>query len=926
MPGRRKSGAGRLPGKGRCGVTPAGSRRERNRIQFDALPRLSARDLHQDSPDPYTNHGRIAAMALETYRRKRRFDRTPEPKGTVASKPQHRFVVQKHAASRLHYDFRLEIGGVLKSWAVPKGPSLDPKEKRLAVPTEDHPIEYADFEGVIPEDQYGGGAMILWDRGIWDPHDDPEEGLRRGNLKFRLEGEKLRGEWALVRMRGRSSDGDKNWLLVKSRDEAARPLDEFDVLEAEPQSVVSGRTVEEVRAGKKTSRKASTKRKTAGAAKPESRIAHERQTTTGSRDASRASALEGARRAPMPESIKPALATLVHAPPEGDGWLHEIKFDGYRVLCRIRGGKATLLTRNDQDWTEKFSSVAAAAERLPVDEALLDGEVVVLLPNGLSDFQSLQNVLRENRQEDLVYYAFDLLYLEGYDLRKVPLIDRKTRLADLLRGTKVERLEFTDHMEGHGPEFFEQACRTGLEGIVSKRRSGPYPTGRTPSWLKAKCIRRDEFVVGGFTDSTAAERAIGALLVGYYDQGRFRYAGRVGTGFGSDTLADLRRRFKSIERADSPFKGPHAPSPSRGTHWLEPKLVAEVAYGSWTRDGLLRHPSFQGLREDKPAEEVQRPETFTVDPVKSKPSSRRGHSSKTPASAAGVRITHPDRVLYEDQGVTKIGLASYYVEAADWILPHIADRPLSLLRCPQGRSKSCFFQKHAQPGTAEELGRVAIREKEKQEEYLYIRDVAGLVALVQMGVLEIHPWAARRDNVERPDRVIFDFDPDVGLPWDYVLEAAFAARVLLEEELGLVGFVKTTGGKGLHVVVPIQRRRTWPEVKAFAKAVAERMTADAPNRLTTTLSKAARRGKIFVDYLRNDRGATAVAPYSARAKSGAPVSVPLAWDELSSAVRSDHFTLANLPGRLESLAKDPWEGFFDVRQALTAAAMRRLGL
>lgn len=876
---------------------------------------------------------RTLSDPLAEYRRKRRFSQTPEPAGdAAAASVGRRFVVQKHAARRLHYDFRLELDGVLKSWAVPKGPSLDPSEKQLAVEVEDHPVEYADFEGVIPAGEYGGGTVLVWDRGTWEPEGDPLRALEQGRLTFRLEGEKLRGRWNLVRTRGRQ-DGDKNWLLIKGRDDQARSADEFDVLESAA-SVTSGRDLEQVAADR--DRVWQSERSQPETGRPLKRTKRDDGRRAGARQKAkgkaRGASLPGAKRGEMPAAIAPALATLAAAAPLGDEWLHEIKFDGYRLLCFVQKGQAKLVSRNNLDWTHRFPSIAAAAAGLPVRSAVLDGEAIVLMPNGTSSFQALQNILRGGRGGRLNYQCFDLLYLDGYDLRSLALEERKARLAELLADAGPDDpLQYTEHVVGSGPEFHRESCRLGLEGVISKRRRGTYPRGRSPDWLKVKCIQSHEFVIGGFTESTAHGRALGALLIGYYEEnGELRYVGRVGTGFGEATLADLRRRLDGLRRTDPPFVDAPARK-DRQTHWVRPELVAQITFTDWTEDHLLRHPSFQGLREDKPARSVQLEPAAAPDGKQSGRASAAKKSRRTkktpqtdpPSVAAGVRLSHPDRVLYQEQGITKLGLATYYVEIADWILPHVAHRPLSLFRCPQGQQKDCFFQKHVRPGTPEALGRVEITEKSKTQQYLVVESAAGLVALVQMGVLEIHPWGARSDDVERPDRLVFDLDPGPGVPWPRVIEAAHQVRERLDR-LGLACFVKTTGGKGLHVVVPLRRRAAWPEAKAFAKAVAERMAAEMPTQFTTTMAKAARPGKIFLDYLRNDRGATSVAPFSTRAKPGAPVSTPLAWEELRPAIRSDHFTVENLPRRLASLSGDPWEGIADVRQSLTARVLGRV--
>lgn len=667
----------------------------------------------------------------------------------------------------------------------------------------------------------------------------------------------------------------------------------------------------------------------------------------------------------MPSKIDMQLATLAKQPPVGDQWLHEIKFDGYRIICRVDGGRARLITRGDQDWTGRMPTIARAAEALPVERAILDGEVVALLPNGVSSFQALQNAFRGERSEPLVYYVFDLLYLDGHDLRGAPLEQRKARLAELLdHNTSRGALRYADHVEGEGEQFFAESCRLGLEGIISKRRDRAYVAGRGYDWLKTKCVRRDEFVIGGFTEPEGARHGLGALLVGYYERPkRFVYAGRVGTGFSDKLLTDLRKRLERLEQPRSPFADFPPRSTPRGTHWVKPELVGQIEFGNWTDDGRLRHPSFQGLREDKPAGEITRDEPQetrkltgtngratresrkksnhkehqeheekqegktkgTVRSADGKRKSSTGAASERRENheVAGVRLTNPDRVLYPEQGITKLGLARFYEEIADWVLPHVADRPLSLLRCPEGSRKTCFYQKHVGPGMPDVFDRVSIQEKSKTGDYPVVKNVAGLVALVQMGVLEIHPWGARADDVERPDRLTFDFDPAPEVAWPAVVDAARRLRALLES-LELESFVKTSGGKGLHVVVPIQRRHEWPEVKEFCKSVAQRMAREAPERFTINPLKAARTNKIFVDYLRNERGATSVAAYSTRARQGAPVSVPIAWDELKVDLPADHFNVENLPARLARLRRDPWKELTRVRQLIGAAARKAL--
>jgi bifunctional non-homologous end joining protein LigD len=822
-------------------------------------------------------------MSLSVYRRKRRFRRTPEPRGAsprrrASARPRAKglaYFIQKHAATRLHYDFRLELRGVLLSWAVPKGPCLDPRQRRLAVHVEDHPLEYGTFEGEIPKGQYGGGTVQLWDRGEWIPQGDAEDGYRRGRLKFRLNGVKLRGGWTLVRMGGRAGEDAKNWLLIKENDAEAVTLESGDVTELQPESV----------AGKKASPRASAAASKATAAK-------------------------------FPLDTEPQLATLAARVPAGADWAHEIKFDGYRILASVSGGKATLRSRRGNDWTERFAPAAAALSGLACRQAQLDGELVALDEKGRSDFQELQSALRTGDPGRLVYFAFDLLFLDGYDLRASPLLERKAALKKLLqasdkRGGKEfrARVRYADHVDGDGEGLFRNACELSLEGVVSKRKDAPYRAGRSDAWTKVKCLQEQEFVIGGFTDPGGSRQAFGALVLGVNENGRLRYAGRVGTGFTQASLHELHEKLLPLETKSGAFDRPPTGADARGVHWVRPELVAEITFSEWTRDGILRQPSFKGLREDKTAAEVVRERPSPV------PHSGRLEPDAGDGRLAGIKLSHPDRVLYPGEGVTKQDLAAYYVEVADRILPHVARRPLALLRCPNGVGKACFYQKHGRASFSDRVRWIAILDRGgKSEEYLYIEDAAGLVSLVQAGVLEIHPWSARVDDLERPDSMTFDLDPDPGTPWPRVLAAAREIR----ERFGALKretFVKTTGGKGLHVVVPLKPAAGWADVKAFAKAFAELMAADSPERYTAKLAKAARGGRIFVDYLRNERGQTAVAAYSTRARAGAPVSTPLDWKELKPSLKSDRFNVRNLPARL-ARGGEPWKDFDAARRPL----------
>jgi bifunctional non-homologous end joining protein LigD len=841
---------------------------------------------------------------LEEYRRKRDFARTPEPSGQdgVAAKDSGIFVVHKHAARRLHYDLRLEHEGVLESWALPKGPGLTPGERRLAVHVEDHPLEYGDFEGVIPEGEYGTGTVMLWDRGRW--HAKRRES---GRIDFVLEGHKLRGSWSLVRMHGRTAKEGDNWLLIKRRDRDVprNPDDGLVPSELADRSVVSGRRLEEIAADRDRTWTSGGK-------------------ATPSRGPLQPEALEGTHPGALPPAPHPQLATLAEAVPQNGGWIHEIKFDGYRILARIEAREVRLISRNGQDWTERFPAIAALLTNIEATDALLDGEVVALGADGISSFRRLQEALSAHHTGGLIYQTFDLLHLNGFDLTGVALHARKDALAALLDAsglTGSARVRFTDHIEGRGRDFLNGVCRLGLEGVVSKREDGSYQEGRTTEWLKVKCTRHEELVIGGYTDPSGARAGFGALLVGAYADGRLIYTNRVGTGFSDQQLATLHPRLEALETARSPFD----PAPrQRGVHWVRPELVAELEYTEWTRGGALRHPSFRGLRDDRDPAEIRLPAAAAGALGAASPARLRAAGAADGSAVAGVRLTHPDRVLYPDQGVTKLALAHYYEEVADWLLPYLARRPLSLVRCPQGPEEQCFFQKHPGATAAKGVPRIEIAEREGRRPYLYVDRLRDLIALVQAGVLELHPWGSRVDDIERPDLLVFDLDPGPRVGWTRVLRTASAVRDRLAN-LGLTSFVRTTGGKGLHLVVPLVPSCDWDEAKAFTRGVAEAQAHDDPRRITANMSKAKRQGRIFLDYLRNGRGATAVASYSPRARAGATVAVPVRWEELSPALTSDRYDIENLRRRLRALDADPWEGFEDARRPLTREMMAAVG-
>jgi bifunctional non-homologous end joining protein LigD len=827
-------------------------------------------------------------MPLREYRQKRDFTRTTEPRGRDARADRHRFVVQKHVARRLHYDLRLELDGVLKSWAVTRGPSLVAGEKRLAVQTEDHPLQYIDFEGPIPEGEYGAGRMIVWDTGTWHTEGDAEAQLAKGHLTFELAGEKLGGRWHLVRLpsdhernHGRAQ-AKTNWLLMKSDDErAVKPG--RDVLTELPKSVKSGLTIEEIDPPP------------AADPKPAPRGA---PAADNSRAAPAKLALpKEAKPEQLPDFIPPALATPAETPPTGSRWLHEIKFDGYRLMARIDRGRVKIKTRSGLDWTAKFKSIAEVLARLPVTAALIDSELVVESDNGVSSFSDLQADLAAERQDRLVLYAFDLLHLDGQDLRRARLDARRALLKQILENAGPT-VRFSESFEEDGAVILKHACRLGLEGVVSKRRDAPYTSGRGKAWIKTKCIASDEFIVAGYTPSTVARRSIGALVLARRTASGLGYAGRVGTGFSAITAEALWNRLSAqLARIPPPLEGLTAEA-RRGVRWVEPTLVAAVEYRALTGDGLLRHASYKGLRDDKRADEIV-VSAFTA---------------ATPREAEmTTRLTHADRRLWPDDGVTKEGLADYLTSVWPWIAPFVLDRPLALVRCPSGIAEACFFQKHRFAGMTDDI-RVTT-DPDDGKDILSVGSRDGLVALAQASVCEIHTWGSTLADIEHPDMITFDLDPSEDAGWEAVLAGAHDVRDRLAKA-GLASFVKTSGGKGLHVVAPLKPRADWETVKAFCERMAREMASQYPDRYVAVMSKEARRGRIFVDYLRNGRGATTVCAYSPRARAGAPVSMPLAWDELSTALRPNRYTVENAAHRLDNVGTDPWAGFMDAAERL----------
>ena len=820
-------------------------------------------------------------LDIATYNRKRDFKKTAEPKGRKLKGTGDSFVVQKHDASRLHWDFRLEMDGVLKSWAVPKGPSLDPGQNRLAMRTEDHPLDYGDFEGTIPKGEYGGGTVMLWDRGRWipEPGKDPAKTIEEGHLHFRLEGERMKGDWVMFRLKGKPGDKAEPWMLKKVTDEYASPEAGDALVEECVTSVTTGRTMAEIASG------ADVWRSNRGGAK-------------GGR------AKKQAATAPPP-FVPPQLATLVDAVPTGSDWFHEYKYDGYRLLIATGDGAATAWTRNGKDWSDKFRAlVKAAAANLPAG-CLIDGEAVALGDDGKPSFQLLQSTLKESKGANLAFYAFDLLVDRGTDIRKLPNIERKERLAALLKAAGPP-LIYGDHIVAKGEALFDAICKEGGEGIIAKKASAPYVGARNRNWLKIKCVQRQEFVIVGWTQSDK-RRGFRSLLLALREGKALKFAGKVGTGFDAKGIESLMERMRPLEVEKPPLDVPRAEK--KGAHWIEPRLVAEIAFTEFTSDGILRHPSFIGLREDKPAKDVVR-ET----PARLEPAEKKG--GKATAADFGIKITNPDRIIYPEDGLTKSDLADYYAQVEALMMVDTGRRPVTLIRCPQGRGKHCFFQKHDSGSMGEHVKHIAIREKDGgTEDYLYFDDVRGLLACVQMGTIEFHGWGSRVDDVEKPDRLVFDLDPDVGLDFGRVKEAAVRMRALLAD-LGLVAFPLLTGGKGIHVVVPLDASAAWPAVKSFAERLSRAIAETEPEMFTANIRKVQRKGRIFLDWLRNQRGATAVLPYSARAREGAPVAAPIAWEELDHYDGGNHFTIRDADELIERASSKLLAGWGQAKQPL----------
>ncbi|MBE9607228.1 DNA ligase D [Acetobacteraceae bacterium H6797] len=862
----------------------------------------------------------MLSPALDTYRRRRDFNRTPEPQTGRRKRRMPIFVVQKHHARRLHWDFRLEHDGVLWSWAVPKGPSLDPADKRLAVHVEDHPLDYAGFEGEIPAGNYGAGTVEIWDEGQWEPLGDPSEGMRRGEIKFTLSGKRLNGGFVMVRLKPRQGEKGENWLLIKEKDEA----------------VMAGGDAERLEVLQPSDRKAVKKPVVKAKATPKAEA--KTSPATKSRMAKPRSWPEGAVKTTFPRDPRPQLATLSEAIPEGEIWLSEVKFDGYRILVKVSGGKVTLLTRQAQDWTHRFRSLADLIEKQKLPDALLDAELVQLRPDGISDFSLLQQALSGGDTRRLSLYFFDLLWVDGYDLRPCRLIDRKAALEGLLRWN--DRLRYSDHHQGEAGAMRRNACKLGLEGIICKNADAPYRAGRNKAWLKVKCSGREEFIVLGWTQPSGSRESFGALHLGFHDEeGQLHYVGGVGTGFSRTELTRLRKLLDQAETESPPSFLYAGEKPETGIHWVSPRLVVEVQYLGWSGAGRLRHAVYLGLREDKSEAEVVRP---VPDAEQARASFRPRRSlpaiitAKAPSAAAkpklkrsvqrmegpeeikGIRVTHPEREIWP--GLTKKDLAHYWIEVAPRALAEIANRPLALVRAPEGIDGDRFFQKHPTPGQPPALrGGTS-----KGDPYLVLEDVSGLVACAQISAVELHGWGATLDDPDHADRLVFDLDPDESLDFPDVVEAALFLRDRLKAQ-GLQSFCRTTGGKGLHLVVPLAPEHDWEAVRSFSRAFAEDLAREQPDRFVAKVSKAARKGRILIDWLRNGRGSTAVLSYSPRARPGATVATPLAWREVTAKLDPKAFTIETIPGRLARQKSDPWKGLDTLAQRLPRAGRSMKG-
>ena len=870
---------------------------------------------------------------LEAYRRKRDFATTPEPEKGGAESPDARaFVVQKHWARRLHYDFRLELDGSMKSWAVPKGPSLDPGVKRMAVHVEDHPIAYNSFEGEIPPKQYGAGKVIIWDAGVWTPLGDPRAGYEAGHLKFELSGHKLAGRWVLIRMKGKG-EKQEPWLLIKEADEWARPESEYSLVDALPDSVAGLPPPDPVAnaAAPAPARQARPAPDAADAPAPKKKKAaapRAKKVTRRDTPALPAAAVEAA----LPPLLKPELASLADSVPgDASAWQYEIKFDGYRMLARIDAGDVKLYTRNGNDWSAKLPTVVRALADLGIASAWLDGEIVLLDDAARPSFQLLQGAFDQRRTDEIVLYLFDLPFYAGHDLRAVPLVERQALLAEVFAGNASPSLRLSEAFEGAPDDVRESACRIGLEGVIAKRKDSRYTSQRTRDWLKLKCAQRQEFVIGGYTDPGGSRVGFGALLLGVYDSdGALRYAGKVGTGFDARSLRDLEAKLTPLAQETRPFAGPT--DADRRAHWVAPRLVAEVTFGEWTSAGRLRHAVFKALRDDKPPESIVRERTVFEEADATRRAAPAPARRKKPGAAAragssgdtslAVAVSHPERVVDASSGATKHDVVAYYARVGTLMMAHLSDRPVSLVRAPSGIGGALFFQKHLEAHDIEGLQALDPELDPDHAPLVTVAEAHGLQAAAQMNVLEFHTWNATRHGIMQPDRMTFDLDPGEGVAWGAVVEAAHVVHAFLEE-LGLVSFLKTSGGKGLHIVVPLKPAYGWDAVKGFSQAVVQHLAKTLPQRFSAKSGPRNRVGKIFVDYLRNGFGATTVAAWSLRARPGLGVSVPVAWDELDGLSGGDHWTRGNVDERLAT-GNTPWQDYARTAQALDKA-MQKLG-
>lgn len=792
-------------------------------------------------------------MSLKTYQSLRDFNKSTEPRGKKpTSRGKHSFVIQKHFASTLHYDFRLELEGTLKSWAVPKGPSMDPAVKRLAIQVEDHPLEYASFEGEIPKGEYGAGKVVIWDQGEWVPQKPPLKSFQAGKLEFELKGKKLKGSWVLVRSasKKKTKKEPQSWLLIKRKDAWARPQDEYSVTDRQPDSVVKELLPE------------------------------------------------------PPERLAPQLAQLTSKPPEGSQWIHEVKWDGYRTLCRVHKGSVKLFSRNGHDWTARYKFLVPQILKLNLSSAWLDGEVAWMLESGAQSFDKLQRSFEFSDKSGLVYVLFDLLTLDGRDLRGLPIVDRKEALKSLLHEARASQLTYSEHWSQRGADLKKALCKLGMEGMVSKLSTAPYQSGRGSSWLKTKCYQSEEFVIGGFTYEKGTKSQIGALLLGAHTPHGFKYAGKVGTGFTQSSGAKLLKQLEKLAAKASPFE--LGAPPSQGVVWTLPQLVAQVRYSTQTSAGLIRHGAFLGIREDKSPKEV----------LMAKSTPEKSSRSKKKSSSGEVSLSHPGRVVYEELGYTKKDLFDYYTEVAELLLPHIKGRPLALLRCPEGAGGECFFQKHltSLPPGVEQM-KIDSEQKDKTESVLHVTQEKGVLALCQLNSIEFHPWGSTLKAIDRPNVIVMDLDPGEEVSWEDIKDGARQLKDLLEN-LELSSYVKLTGGSGLHVHIPIRQEFGFELVKPFAKALAKKLVKESPRKFTSQITKSKRRGRIFVDYLRNGYGATAVCAYSARARAQASVAMPITWSQLDSIQSPHELDIKEAPRWIKKRKSDPWKSYFAKPQSL----------